>query len=112
MPAVLAIDQGTTGSTALVISHSGEILGRAYSEFTQYYPKPGWVEHDAEEIWQVSRRVMATALGDAGLRALHKIADEFMWSCFTEALMWAKYESLQDSDHHQHCHHQQCPQRQ
>lgn len=67
MPAVLAIDQGTTGSTALVISHSGEILGRAYSEFTQYYPKPGWVEHDAVEIWHVSRHVMAAALSDAGL---------------------------------------------
>ena len=54
MTAVLAIDQGTTGSTALVFSREGEILGRAYSEITQYYPQPGWVEHDPEEIWQVS----------------------------------------------------------
>lgn len=68
MPAVLAIDQGTTGSTALVISRSGDILGRAYSEFPQYYPQPGWVEHDAWEIWQVSRRVMADAITDARLR--------------------------------------------
>jgi len=67
MPAVLAIDQGTTGSTALVISQTGEILGRAYSEFTQYYPQPGWVEHDADEIWLVSHRVMAAGLADAGL---------------------------------------------
>ena len=43
MSAVLAIDQGTTGSTALVISRQGKVLGRAYSEFTQYYPQPGWV---------------------------------------------------------------------
>ena len=65
--AVLAIDQGTTGSTALVFGQSGEILGRAYSEFTQHFPKPGWVEHDPDEIWQVSRRVMAGALSEAGL---------------------------------------------
>src|SRR5210317_1623630 len=67
MSAVLAIDQGTTGSTALVFSHEGEILGRAYSEFTQHYPHPGWVEHDPEEIWQVSRNVMARALLESGL---------------------------------------------
>ena len=67
MSAVLAIDQGTTGSTALVFSREGKILGRAYSEFTQHYPKPGWVEHDPEEIWQVSRRVMAEAIANAGL---------------------------------------------
>jgi glycerol kinase len=69
MTAILAIDQGTTGSTALVFSRQGEVLGRAYSEFTQYYPEPGWVEHDPEEIWQVSRRVMAEAISKAGLKA-------------------------------------------
>jgi len=62
MTTILAIDQGTTGSTALVFSQEGEILGRAYSEFAQHYPHPGWVEHDPEEIWQVSRKVMAEAL--------------------------------------------------
>jgi len=67
MSAVLAIDQGTTGSTALVISKQGTVLARAYSEFTQYYPQPGWVEHDAEEIWQVSLKVMVEALVEAGL---------------------------------------------
>jgi glycerol kinase len=67
MSAVLAIDQGTTGSTALVFSAEGDILGRAYSEFTQYYPQPGWVEHDPEEIWQISRHVMAVALAEAGI---------------------------------------------
>ena len=67
MSAVLAIDQGTTGSTALVFSQKGEILGRAYSEFTQHYPQPGWVEHDPEEIWQVSRKVMAGALAVSGI---------------------------------------------
>ncbi|MBZ0254406.1 MAG: glycerol kinase GlpK [Candidatus Methylomirabilis sp.] len=63
--AVLAIDQGTTGSTALVFSKAGEIIGRAYSEFPQHYPKPGWVEHDPEDIWQTSLRVMGEALEHA-----------------------------------------------
>ena len=66
MPSVLALDQGTTGSTALVLSDDGRILGRAYSEFAQHYPRPGWVEHDAEEIWQVTRRVAIEALAAAG----------------------------------------------
>jgi glycerol kinase len=66
-PAVLALDQGTTGSTALVFSRDGRVLGRAYSEFAQSYPQPGWVEHDPEEIWQVSRRVMKEALDAAGV---------------------------------------------
>ena len=62
---VLALDQGTTGSTALVFSHAGEIVGRAYSEFTQHYPHPGWVEHDPDELWEVSQRVMTQALDAA-----------------------------------------------
>jgi len=65
--AVLAIDQGTTGSTALVLDRNGRVLGRATEEFTQYYPKPGWVEHDPEEIWRVSLEVIGLALADASL---------------------------------------------
>ncbi len=49
---VLSIDQGTTGSTALVMDLAGRTLGRSNVEFPQYYPNPGWVEHDPEEIWQ------------------------------------------------------------
>lgn len=66
---VLAIDQGTTGTTVLIFNHSGALVGRAYSEFTQHYPKPGWVEHDADEIWRVSMRVGGEALGDARISA-------------------------------------------
>ena len=47
---VLAIDQGTTGSTCLVLTEEGQIAGRGYREITQHYPRPGWVEHDADEI--------------------------------------------------------------
>jgi len=65
--AVLAIDQGTTGTTALVIGHDCSVLGRAYSEFTQYYPEPGWVEHDADEIWQISLKVAERAVASADM---------------------------------------------
>ncbi len=65
--AVLAIDQGTTGSTALVLDRDGRVLARATEEFTQYYPQPGWVEHDPEEIWRVSLEVICMALDEASL---------------------------------------------
>ena len=64
--AVLALDQGTTGSTAMVLGRSGRVLGRAYSEFTQHFPRPGWVEHDASEIWEVTVEVARRALEKAG----------------------------------------------
>ena len=51
MPAILALDQGTTGSTALVLSDRAEVLGRATHEFAQHFPEPGLVEHDVDEIW-------------------------------------------------------------
>ena len=66
---LLAIDQGTTGSTALVFDERAQIAGRGYAEFTQHFPKPGWVEHDAEEIWTVSLGVIEAALADAGIAA-------------------------------------------
>ncbi|HMU27254.1 MAG TPA: glycerol kinase GlpK [Solirubrobacterales bacterium] len=64
---ILAIDQGTTGSTALVFNDEGRICGRGYAEFRQHFPKPGWVEHDAEEIWETSWGVAARALAGAGI---------------------------------------------
>src|SRR5437763_3060652 len=64
---ILAIDQGTTGSTCLVFDEDAELAGRAYSEFAQHFPKPGWVEHDAAEIWEVTQRVAGEALDEAGV---------------------------------------------
>jgi len=64
---ILAIDQGTTGTTCLVFDPEGAVAGRAYSEFQQYFPRPGWVEHDADEIWEVTRRVAGEALAAAGI---------------------------------------------
>lgn len=63
--AVLALDQGTTGSAALVISAGGDVVAKAYSEFTQHFPRPGWVEHDPEEIWIVTARVAREAMAAA-----------------------------------------------
>jgi glycerol kinase len=65
---ILAIDQGTTGTTCLVFDADGRIAGRGYSEFEQFFPKPGWVEHDAAEIWQVTRKVANSAITDAGIQ--------------------------------------------
>lgn len=60
--ALLALDQGTTGTTALVVSADGRTLGRAYSEFAQHFPAPGRVEHDPEEIWRVTTNTARRAL--------------------------------------------------
>jgi len=65
MPSILALDQGTTGSTALVVHQDGTVLGRGYREVTQHYPQPGWVEHDPEEILRVSLEAMRDALAAA-----------------------------------------------
>jgi glycerol kinase len=66
---VLAIDQGTTGTTVLVFDDEGRLRGRGYAEITQYYPQPGWVEHDPVEIWEKTRDVVGKALENAGIDA-------------------------------------------
>ena len=65
----LAIDAGTTGITVLIVDPETEVRGRGYSEFTQHFPRPGWVEHDATEIWDVTKYVMSRALQDADCTA-------------------------------------------
>jgi glycerol kinase len=65
---ILAIDQGTTGTTCIVFGEDGRERGRGYSEFEQHFPEPGWVEHDAAEIWEVTRKVAISALADAGVQ--------------------------------------------
>lgn len=59
---VLAIDQGTTGTTVILFNDQGEIVGKVYELFRQYYPKPGWVEHDAAEIWASTRSLIDRVL--------------------------------------------------
>ncbi len=64
---ILAIDQGTTGTTCLVFDEQAYLAGRASREFKQHFPRPGWVEHDAAEIWDVTRAVAKNALDSAGI---------------------------------------------
>ena len=65
---ILAIDQGTTGTTCLVFDDQAELIGRAQREFPQHFPHPGWVEHDLRDIWHVTHVTAGEALTDAGVR--------------------------------------------
>ena len=65
---VLAIDAGTTGVTALVVGADGTVAARGYQEFRQYYPRPGWVEHLPEDIWQATLTASRQALGQAAVK--------------------------------------------
>src|SRR5256885_17024323 len=69
MKHILALDQGTTSSRAIVFDHSGSVVAQAQKEFRQIFPKPGWVEHDAAEIWATQLHTAREALGKAGLTA-------------------------------------------
>ena len=71
---ILSFDQGTTSSRAIVFDHSGAIVSVAQKEFTQYFPQPGWVEHDANEIWSTQLGVAAEAITKAGLQVLQEIS--------------------------------------
>ena len=68
---ILAIDQGTTGSRAYLFDQKGQIIASDYKEFKQYFPKPGWVEHDAEEIWESCSDVIKGVLRKSRISAKH-----------------------------------------
>ena len=63
---ILAIDAGTTGVTALVVTPEGTIAAKGYQEFRQHFPKPGWVEHAPEEIWQATLEAVRDCLAGLG----------------------------------------------
>ncbi|HET6981430.1 MAG TPA: FGGY family carbohydrate kinase, partial [Myxococcaceae bacterium] len=65
---LLAIDQGTTGTHVLVVDDRLEVVGEAYREFTQHFPRAGWVEHDLREIWKTVERCCKKGLADADIR--------------------------------------------
>ena len=67
---ILALDQGTTSSRAIVFDHSGKICSVAQKEFTQHFPKPGWVEHDPNEIWSSEAAVIAEAISAIDINGL------------------------------------------
>lgn len=89
---ILAIDQGTTGSTVLIFDREGTICGRAYSEFTQHFPKPGWVEHDPEELWSVTLSVIESALGNAGI-GLENVRGIGITNQRETSLLWNRSDS-------------------
>ena len=69
MKHILALDQGTTSSRAIVFDHNGSVVASAQQEFRQIFPKPGWVEHDAKEIWATQLHTAQEAIAKAGLTA-------------------------------------------
>jgi len=64
---VMAIDQGTTSTRAMLFDHSGSVVGMAQKEHEQFYPKPGWVEHDPLEIWAATQEVIEKVLAETGI---------------------------------------------
>ena len=96
MPAkdhVLALDQGTTGSTVLVLDRDLRLRGKGYREFPQHYPRPGWVEHDPEDIWASVTAALEDALEDAGVDA-ERIAAIGITNQRETALLWDRQTGL------------------
>ena len=100
-PLVLAIDQGTTGSTVLLIDARGRLRGRGYAELPQHFPRPGWVEHDGREIWQSvltattkavaharARRAQIAAIGITNQRETTLLWDRESGRPVARAIVW------------------------
>ena len=98
---ILALDQGTTSSRAILFDHQGQILGSAAQEFPQYFPQPGWVEHDPDEIWNsqiaVARKVLLDnhiqsnqilAIGIANQRETTVVWDRATGEAIAPAIVW------------------------
>ena len=71
---ILALDQGTTSSRAIIFNKKGRIISVAQKEFTQYFPKPGWVEHDPLEVWSSQAGVASEAIAKNGLKGENIVA--------------------------------------
>ena len=118
MPHILALDQGTTSSRAIVFDQAGVARGLGQHEFRQIFPRPGWVEHDAEDIWKTQLAAVADALGQAGLGPVDLAAigitnqreTTVLWDRATgkavhHAIVWqdrrtaARCEELRDAGH-------------
>ena len=88
-PFVLALDQGTTGSTALVVDSDGAVRSRGYTELPQHYPQPGWVEHDPAQIWATTVRSASEAIAAAGI-APSEIAAIGITNQRETAILWER----------------------
>src|SRR5690242_15725923 len=85
---VLAIDQGTTGTTALLLDRGGRVRARGYAELPQHFPRPGWVEHDADEIWKSVAVAVRATLRGAGDPAGRRIAAIGITNQRETSLLW------------------------
>lgn len=90
---VLAIDQGTTGTTVLIMNHDGQTVSRAYREFTQIYPHPGWVEHDPQEIWAVTLSAATQALLQANIKS-SQVQTIGITNQRETSLVWDRYTGM------------------
>ncbi|MDP8255650.1 MAG: glycerol kinase GlpK [Candidatus Alcyoniella australis] len=93
MKYVLAIDQGTTGSTVLIIDANQQVVARGYAEFPQIFPEPGWVEHDPEQIWFSVEKTIAQALQVGGIDAT-QIAAIGITNQRETTVLWDRQSSL------------------
>ena len=90
---IMSIDQGTTSSRAIIVNHDGEIIASHQAEFPQIYPKPGWVEHDANKIWNNVQSVIAGAFIDGSLKP-HQIAAIGITNQRETTVIWDKETGL------------------
>ena len=88
---VMALDAGTTSNRCILFNKKGEIISSAQKEFTQYFPKPGWVEHDANEIWSNQLGVAVEAMQKAGAEA-EDIAAIGITNQRETAIVWIKIQ--------------------
>ena len=103
---ILAIDAGTTGVTALVVNESAQIVGRGYEEFPQHFPRPGWVEHEPEQIWQATLSSCRQALQGQTVAAVgitNQRETAVLWSRTTlaaprRAIVWQDRRSAEVCD--------------
>ena len=65
---IMAIDEGTTSTRAMIFDHEGHKVSASQKEFSQYFPQPGWVEHKAEEIWHAVQTTIANTIINSGIR--------------------------------------------
>jgi len=89
MSVILAVDQGTTGTSAMVVDRRGRVVARAYQELPQYFPKPGWVEHDGGQIWRGTLAVIGRALRAARISP-SKVAAIGLTNQRETTLLWSR----------------------
>jgi glycerol kinase len=90
---ILSLDQGTTSSRAILFNHKGSIVHAAQKEFKQYFPKPGWVEHDANEIWLSIQGVIAAVLSESGVQPA-EIAGIGITNQRETAVVWDRHTGM------------------